>query len=101
MQKTAYEQRFLVILIAALCIGAATGIYVLLSDDFGNMELKITLTTLALIGYSLSGLCVSSLYEKERYRVFALAGIATAVSGYLLNLLAVWETIDIDHTREY
>lgn len=57
---------FLITMIISLSISALVGIVLFLIGSFGYLELRILLTTLAIGGFSLTGLCSSLLYDKHR-----------------------------------
>ncbi len=96
MQHVNYKKLFLRLLIAALCISAAIGIFVFLAGDYGDTEIKTLLTTLSLVGYSLSALCCSTIYEKEGLKLFSLTGMAVSGIGFLITITAIWEFIDTE-----
>src|SRR3989344_5469629 len=85
---------FLLSLIASLSFSAFVAIFVFLIGNFGETETRLLLTTLAIGGYSLTGLCSSVLYDKRKYTGFSLLGILIAVIGFLVTVGAIWEVVD-------
>lgn len=91
-----FQKLFLQILIAALTVSALIGIYIFLAGDFGETEIRLLLTTLAIGGYSLTGLCCATIYKRESLKIFSTAGMGISVVGFLMTTGAIWEFIDID-----
>ncbi|MGS2739447.1 hypothetical protein [Sinomicrobium sp. M5D2P17] len=96
MQHVNYKKLFLRLLIAALCISAAIGIFVFLAGDYGDTEIKILLTTLSLVGYSLSALCCSTIYERDSLKNFSFIGMVISGIGFLVTITAIWEFMDTE-----
>ncbi|MGS2760898.1 hypothetical protein [Sinomicrobium sp. M5D2P9] len=97
MQYVNYKKLFLKLLIVALCISAAIGIFVFLAGDYGDTEIKTLLTTLSLVGYSLSALCCSTIYERDSLKNFSLIGMVVSGIGFLVTITAIWEFIDTEN----
>ena len=91
-----YKRVFLIPLIVALTLSALVGIIVFIAGDFGDTEIRILLTTLAIAGYSLSGLCSTTILKKEPIRMLAYTGMVVAVMGFILAILGIWEIVGID-----
>jgi len=94
-QNFNFKKTFLITMIISLSISALIGIFVLLVGDFGEIELRLLLTTLTIGGYSLTGLCCSVLYEKRKFTPLAFSGMVISVIGFLFTVLVIWEAIDI------
>lgn len=90
------KKTFLISMIISLIVSALIGIIIFLFGDFGETEAKILITTLTIGGYSLTGLCCSTLYEKKRAISLAFSGIAVSIIGFLYTVLAIWEIIDLN-----
>jgi hypothetical protein len=93
-QQFSIRRVFLVSLISSLSLSALVAIFIFLVGNFGEIEVRLLLTTLTIGGYSLTGLCSSVLYDKRRYTGFALLGIVVAVIGFLMTVGALWEIVD-------
>src|SRR3989344_4691879 len=89
---------FLVSLISSLILSALVAIFVFLIGNFGDTEVRLLLTTLTIGGYSLTGLCSSMLYDKNKYAGFAVLGIIVAVFGFLVTVGVIWEVFELDET---
>ena len=87
---------FLGALVASLSISALVAIFIFLFGEFGEMEIRILFTTLAIGGFSLTGLCSSVLYDRGTLRPFAVFGMLVAVIGFLIAVLGIWELIADD-----
>jgi hypothetical protein len=89
---------FLWTLIASLSLSALLAIFVFIVGQFGETEVRLLLTTLAVGVYSLTGLCSSSLYDRGRYQVVGAVGIILSIVGFLFALGNVWDIIDLSST---
>src|SRR5690625_354611 len=96
MNPSRDHKYFLQILIGALSVSALIGIYIFLAGDFGETEVRLLFTTLAIGGYSLAGLCCSVIYKRKELMVFSIIGMLTAVAGFTITTGAIWEILDID-----
>jgi hypothetical protein len=84
---------FLISLVTSLTIGSLIGIFIFLFGELGDIEVKILLTTVSVGGFSLAGLVSSVSYEKHLYKTFSLISIITAVSGFSVMILTIWEIL--------
>jgi len=96
-QAFTFKKTFLIAMIISLSVSAMIGIGIFLFGNFGDMEAKLLITTLAIGGYSLSGLCCSLLYEKKIFTPFALSGMVISIIGFLYTLLVIWKAIDLSN----
>jgi len=76
--------------IATLVLAALVGIYVFLLGSFGKTEAKILFTTLAVSYFSVTSLACAAAYEKKRYPLLSLPGLALGVVGFLLFIPSIW-----------
>lgn len=95
-----FKKAFLVAMIVSLSISALIGILVFLFGNFGDTEFKLLMTTLAIGGYSLTGLCCSILYERKSALILAIFGMAVAIIGFLYTVLSIWELINFKNVFE-
>ena len=91
-----YRKYFLRTLIMALVISAAIGIVIFLVGDFGETEVKLLLTTLAIAGFSLTGLSSSTIHYRAGFGLFAVIGMLISVLGFLSTMVLIWEIVDPD-----
>jgi hypothetical protein len=77
-------------LIAALVLSAVFGIYVFLFGTFGDTEVRLLVTTLAVSCYSLMSLGCAVAWEKRRTRVLSLPGLVVCGLGFLFLLACIW-----------
>ena len=91
-----YKKFFLRTFIIALSISAFIGIVIFLVGDFGETEMKVLGTTLAIGGYSITGLCSSTIHNRNEFRSFSVIGMLISVFGFFFTITAIWEIIDFD-----
>ncbi len=84
------KKNVLKLVITSLCISAFMGIIIILSGKFGELEGKILGTSCTIFGFSITGLCCSILYEKERYKNFSILGMLISLLGCIWQLLIIW-----------
>lgn len=89
------KKNFLKILIGSLCLSALLGIISILTGNFGELESKILGTTATIFVFSISGLCCSMLYEKEKYKSFSTFGIVASLLACILLILIIWGFLDV------
>jgi hypothetical protein len=82
--------------VASLSATAAIAIVVLLFGDFGDTEVRILGTTLAISLYSLLTLPGAILLERRVAEPLAWATIVAAAAGFVLALVAIWAADDSD-----
>lgn len=58
------KKTILKIVIISLCISALLAIFVILTGTLNEISEKILATTSLIFGFSISGLCCSTLYER-------------------------------------
>jgi len=58
--------------------------------------MKVLGTTLAIGGYSIKGLCSSTIHNRNEFRSFSVIGMLISVFGFLFTITAIWEIIDFD-----
>ncbi|MCX2718640.1 hypothetical protein [Lentiprolixibacter aurantiacus] len=92
-----YKKYFLRTLIVALVISAVIGIVIFLVGDFGETEIKLLFTTLAIGGFSLTGLSSSTIHNRAGFRSFALIGMLISVLAFLTTIITIWDIIDPDY----
>jgi hypothetical protein len=90
----AMGKRLLVAAIASLSVTAAIAIVLLLFGDFGETELRILGTTLAISLYSLLSLPGAILLERRDAQPLGWATIAFAAAGFVLVLVVIWGADD-------
>lgn len=91
-----YKKYFLRTLVVALSISALIGILIFLFGDFGVTEIRLLLTTLTIGGFSLTGLCSSTIHNRNELRIFSIIGMVISVLGFLITTGAIWKIIDFD-----
>lgn len=74
-------------------LSAAAILGVLAVANAGDVSLRGLGSTLAIGGFSLSGLCASMWIERERYRGLSLAGLWSSGLGLTLALILIWSQL--------
>jgi hypothetical protein len=90
------KKYFLIALVVSLTISAIIGIFVFLLGNFGELEMRILLTTLSIVLFSLAALCDSALYDKGRFKAFAVVGIVIGAIAFFYSLGLIWEVFELD-----
>jgi hypothetical protein len=78
------------LLIITLVAGAAIGIFLILANYWNVVTLKIFLTTIIIFGFSIPGLCCSTLYEKENLKELSIIGMMFCLLGCIYAILTMW-----------
>jgi len=81
---------FLWTLIVTLCISALIGVYAFLFGQFGDMEIKILLTTLSISFFSIIALACAAAFEMKKGSILAPLGLAVSLLGLLTFLPGIW-----------
>jgi hypothetical protein len=89
-EKRSLKQVFLRTFIATVVASAMIGIYVFLLGDFGELEVKILLTTLTISYFSVTSLACAAAFETNKGGRLAPAGIALSILGFLLFMPGIW-----------
>lgn len=79
------------ILIIALTISAIFGIAIILLNLWNETTAKILATTGLIFGFSIPGLCCSSIYEKEGLKTFSIVGMVICLLSCLYYLILIWD----------
>lgn len=90
------KKKILKLLVGSLCLSALIGIFIILFGSFNEIEGKILLTTLLIFGYSIPGLCASTIYEKEKLHSFSILGISLSLISCIYMLGLLWEFFSFD-----
>jgi hypothetical protein len=99
-QETNFKKIFLIIMVISLSISALIGIIIFLFGNFSDTEYKLLFTTLAIGGYSLTGMCCSVFYEKNRSAgavKIAQLGMALSILGFIYTVLVIWSLFNFDN----
>lgn len=83
-------------LIGSIAISAALGIYALLAGDFGELEVKVLLTSLTVSGASILAMACSTALGRAEWGPTPRIGIALALLGAILALIGMWFEIGED-----
>ena len=92
-----YKKFFLRTFIIALTISALIGIVIFLVGEFGETEIKILGTALAIGGFSITALGCSTVHDIVRFRPLSIIGMLISVFGFLFTVSAIWVLFESDH----
>lgn len=96
MDSIELKKTFLITLIVSLSVSALVGIVLFLIGSFGDLEVKILFTTLVIGLFSLTGLCGSILYSRDRFANYSLITMVVSISGLFLSILSIWEIVYVE-----
>lgn len=88
------------ILVIALVISAIFGITIIVFDLWGETTIKVLATTASIFGFSIPGLCCSTVYENDKLKKFSIAGMITCLLGCIYCLMLVWGMEFFDSIEE-
>lgn len=88
------KQAFLYTLIVSVAVSAVVGIAVLLIGDFGQIEIRVLMSTLTVTVTSILGLACGAYYESGRGEVLPKAGIALTLLAAAMTFLIIWNVLD-------
>jgi len=85
---------FLYLLIGSIALSAILGIGVILLGNFGDIEIRVLMTTLTVTVTSVCGLACGAYLESGRGRYLPIAGIALSIISALMCFLIIWDVLD-------
>jgi hypothetical protein len=83
---------FLYLLITSVGASALIGIGVILFGNFGELEVKVLLTTLTVTVTSILGLACGAYLESGRSKPMPVTGIVCAIVSAIMWIVVVWHT---------
>jgi hypothetical protein len=89
-----HKRLFLYLLIGSVGLSALIGIGVTLFGNFGNIEVRILLTTLTVTVTSIFGLACGAFLETGRGKFLPIAGIAFSIVSALMCFFIIWNAFD-------
>lgn len=95
-KKPNLKKIFLISMIIALSISALIGIVIFIIGEFEDTQAKILVTTLSFGGYSLTGLCCSTIFGRDNLRPISIVGMIVSVIGLVLMVVGIWEMVRSD-----
>jgi len=81
-------------LIVSVAVSAVLGIIAILTGNFGDLQIRIILTTLTISGASICALACGALWEKQKENWLAPLGIVLAGLFAVLVIIGIWAEID-------
>ncbi|MBL8181163.1 MAG: hypothetical protein JNL64_06075 [Blastocatellia bacterium] len=88
------KRLFLYTLIGSVAVSALIGIGVILFGNFGELEVRVLMTTLTITVTSILGLANGAYYESGRGKMLGTVGIVVSVIAAVMSLLIVWDIFD-------
>lgn len=90
------RKNVLKVLVASFTISAIIAILIILFGSIDIIEAKILATTLIIFIYSIPGLSISSLYDKEKYKKVAIIGLITLLLACIHLLGSLWGILGLN-----
>ena len=94
MDNVNIRRIFLIGLIASVAASALLGIGVILLGNFGEIEIRVLMTTFTITVTSICGLACGALVETGRGRHLSIAGISLSILAALMCFLIIWDLLD-------
>ena len=94
MEGSIIKKAFITTIIISLILSALEAIFIFLFRKFGEIEIRILLTTLSIGAHSIAGLIFSILYEKRKLLLFSISGLGITIFGFIINVLYIWKIVD-------
>lgn len=85
---------FLYTLIGSVALSAVIGIGVILFGDFGEIEVRVLMTTLVITVTSIFGLACGAYLETGRGKYLPTAGIVLSIVSALMCFFIIWNALD-------
>jgi hypothetical protein len=76
-------------IIVSLVVAAGIGIATIVSGDFGELQSKVLLTTLAVAAFAILALCHLAIINKD-VRIVGWIGIGTSVVAFVAAAMLIW-----------
>ncbi|BBG02491.1 MULTISPECIES: hypothetical protein [Pseudonocardia] len=83
------RRAMIVAVVGSLLVASLLGIVALLGGDFGDLQIRIVLTTLVVAAFGTTALCHLAVVTRA-VRVVGLAGIAASIGAAVCALLLIW-----------
>jgi hypothetical protein len=96
MDYTAARKLSLKLFVGFLGLTALVAIVSVLSGDFGELEIKILLTSLTISTASICSMGCAAFIDKKKHVRIGLAGIGLSILAAILVIVGVWEVFDSD-----
>lgn len=90
MQKLNIKRLFLYLLIGSISVSAFLGVSIILFGNFGEIELRVLLTTLVVAVISILGLACGACLEAKRRKILPYAGIASSIIAGTIWIAIIW-----------
>jgi hypothetical protein len=84
------KKAFLVSLVVSVVVSALLGIAALLIGQFGELQVKVLLTTVTISAFSICALCCAAFFETRRGVALPLTGILLGAVGGVLVVSGIW-----------
>ncbi|MBP2367926.1 hypothetical protein [Pseudonocardia parietis] len=84
------RRAMIVAVVASLVVASAMGIVALLSGEFGDLQVRIVLSTLVVAGFGTTALCHLAVVTRT-VRVVGFAGLVASGGAALAALVLIWQ----------
>ncbi len=87
------KKAYLFALVLSLIASAAVAVFIFLLGTFGEVELRLLLTTLAVGIFSLAGLASTALSGNKKHDLFVFFGVVASIAGFVTAAGLIWEVL--------
>lgn len=98
MKNFDLRKGFLILLIGSVAVSALIGIGVLLLGNFGQIEVRVLMSTMVITIVSVLGLACGAYIEIRGGKELPYAGILFSVIAGLMSFFIIWNVLDEDET---
>ena len=96
LNLTALRKSLLWAFIVFLSLTALIAIFCVVSHDFGEIQIKVVLTTLTISGASICAMCCAAFIEKRGMNPFCYVGILSSLAAAILVIVGIWNENNSD-----
>jgi hypothetical protein len=90
MKLSSLRRILLRLFLVFLCLSAGLAIIAVLGVGFGELQMKIILSTLAVAAANICGMCCAAYMQNRGHSPAAIAGIASAVVAAAMAVAGIW-----------
>lgn len=90
MKHSDLRRTLLRLFILFLCLSAGLAIIAVLGGGFGQVQLKIILSTLAIAAANICGMSCAAYMQRRGQNPAGLAGIISAVAAAVMVIAGIW-----------
>ena len=99
--KNDFKRFFLWALIVSLSLSALIGIIIFLFGKFGETEEKIITTTISIGVSSVTGLCCSTIFFKDKLKSLSITGMLASFAFLVIIVVTIWGNFKNHELEKY